>query len=429
MKIFQRLFAWVSSLPIAITLLLVIAFASGLGTAIPQGEAKAQYLENYSNHPIFGVINGDLILNLQLDHIYTSNWFLFLLTWLGIALIICSWRRQLPSLQSALKWIDYREPRQLSKLAIAKTISVKTGTQGISVLAAELQKKGWQVQKHPDRLAARKGLLGKIGPPLVHIGMVVLMIGAVWGALAGQRIERFLSPGRSFELLNQDGVSQLTLNLKSFKIDRDPTGVAEQFRSEIELIEEGEATTNIKEISVNHPLRYRGMTIYQADWALAGITIQLGQSPQFQFPLKSFPELGTQNWGVVIPTSPDGSNPVLISLSNEMGPIQVFDDNGQVLASLRPGSQSVYINDLPLRVLDVIPSSGLLLKRDPGVPLVYTGFAVTMLGGGLSVIATKQLWAVSDSKNSSLHVGGLCNRNLTGFANELPQLLKEISIA
>jgi hypothetical protein len=38
------------------------------------------------------------------------------------------------------------------------------------------------------------------------------------------------------------------------------------------------------EISVNHPLRYRGMTLYQADWSLATISLQLGRSPVLELP-------------------------------------------------------------------------------------------------------------------------------------------------
>ena len=75
-------------------------------------------------------------------------------------------------------------------------------------------------------------------------------------------------------------------------------------------------------------------------------------------------------------------------------------------------------------VHSVLPASGILLKRDPGVPLVYGGFAVALLGGGLSLIATRQLWAVSEP--GRLHVAGLCNRNLTAFASELPVLIKQL---
>ena len=78
---------------------------------------------------------------------------------------------------------------------------------------------------------------------------------------------------------------------------------------------------------------------------------------------------------------------------------------------------------LPLRVSSVLPASGLLLKRDPGVPLVYLGFAVTLIGGALSLIATRQLWAIAT--DDQLYVGGICNRNITAFAVELPGLLEE----
>jgi cytochrome c biogenesis protein len=59
---------------------------------------------------------------------------------------------------------------------------------------------------------------------------------------------------------------------------------------------------------------------------------------------------------------------------------------------------------------------------------VYTGFAIALLGGGLSLVATRQLWAVAEASEGAegrLHVAGLCNRNLTAFAAELPALLPE----
>jgi cytochrome c biogenesis protein len=60
------------------------------------------------------------------------------------------------------------------------------------------------------------------------------------------------------------------------------------------------------------------------------------------------------------------------------------------------------------------------------VPLVYAGFAVALVGGALSLVATRQLWAIADDPAGRLHVAGLCNRNLTAFAGELPALLKPL---
>ena len=263
----------------------MIAIASAIGTILPQGEAPDLYLERFNADPWLGLVNGDRMLQLQLDRIYSSGWFLLLLGWLGLALILCSWRRQWPALQAALRWIDYREPRQLSKLALAETLPSEDPHASLNALGQSLQAEGWTVQEKDGRLAARRGVVGRVGPMLVHTGLVLLMLGAAWGALAGNRLERFLAPGRSLDLLDRSGTSQMTLTLDSFAIERDPAGRTEQFRSQLLLQSAGDAPPLREEISVNHPLRYRGMTVYQADWSLATIP-QLGKSPLLQLPCK-----------------------------------------------------------------------------------------------------------------------------------------------
>jgi cytochrome c biogenesis protein len=269
-----------------------------------------------------------------------------------------------------------------------------------------------------------------VGPLLVHAGLVILLVGAAWGALAGQRLEQFLAPGRELELMDSRGTPQLTIALDDFAIERDPAGRPEQFRSRLRLIPPatGESSQRLSdplsaEISVNHPLRHRGITLYQADWALAALNLQLGRSPVLQVPLRSFPELGEQVWGVVLPTRPDGSDPVFLALSSEQGPADVYGPDGQLLGRLAPGGAPLDVRGLPVRLVSVLPASGILLKRDPGVPLVYAGFAVALLGGGLSLVATRQLWAVAEPAQGRLHLAGLCNRNLPALAAELPPLL------
>ena len=429
MKPLLKLASWISDLRLAIGLLLVIAIASGIGTAIPQKESGGFYQQLYDGQPWLGLIKGDGVLALQLDHVYSSTWFLALLAWLALSLLLCSWRRQWPALQAAMRWVDYQTPRQLSKLSVAETVASQTPAASLVQLEGMLKAQGWQIQSHPGRLAARKGLLGRVGPMLVHAGMVVLMLGAAWGSLAGQRSEQFLAPGRTLDLLNSRGQSQLVVALDGFSVQRDPAGRPEQFTSQLRLLE-GEAGPELKqaEISVNHPLRFKGITLYQADWSLAAITLQLGKSPLLQLPLQPFPQLGEQIWGLVLPTRPDGSEPVLLSLNNEAGPVDVYGADGELLGQLVPGGGATEIKGLPIRVASVLPASGILLKKDPGVPLVYAGFAIALAGGGLSLVATRQLWAIGEGEGASgrLHVAGLCNRDLPSFAQELPQLLGQL---
>ena len=429
LRLLQRLLAWIADLRLAIALLLVIALASGVGTAIPQQESEAFYHQRYDPAPWLGLLRADGVLRLQLDHVYSSGWFLALLAWLGLALLLCSWRRQWPALQASLRWIDYREPRQLSKLSVAETRATTDAQADLQRLEGTLRQRGWQVRRQDSRLAGRSGVAGRIGPLLVHAGMVLLMVGAAWGSVAGQRLEQFLAPGNDLELTDSRGHTRLTVLLDRFAIQRDPAGRPEQFTSTLRIQPpppgEGAALPPAEpaQISVNHPLRTRGITLYQADWALAAIELQLGRSPVLQLPLQPFPQLGEQVWGLILPTRPDGSNPVLVSLSSEEGPAEVFGPDGSSLARLVRGGEAVEVRGIPLRLAGVLPASGILLKRDPGVPLVYSGFAVALLGGGLSLIATRQIWAVAEP--GRLHLAGLCNRNLTAFAAELPLLLEQ----
>ncbi|MFN9628765.1 MAG: cytochrome c biogenesis protein ResB [Cyanobacteriota bacterium] len=426
-----RLVAWLADLRLAIVLLLLIAIASGLGTAIPQKESVDFYHQRYDDAPWLGWLKADGLLRLQLDHVYSSGWFLALLSLLGLALLLCSWRRQWPALQASLRWIDYTTPRQLSKLLLAETVD-GCRDDALEALGSHLRAKGWSVRALEGRLAARKGLPGRVGPLLVHAGLVVLMVGAAWGALAGQRLERFLAPGSDLELLDHQGRAQVTVVLDRFAIARDPAGRPEQFTSTLRLVPPapgGQASGGGEEhaeISVNHPLRYKGMTLYQADWTLASIQIQLGRSPVLELPLQRFPQLGEEVWGLLLPTRPDGSQPVLLTLGSEEGPVEVFGADGASLGRLIPGGEPLDVRGLPVRVAGVVPASGVLFKRDPGVPLVYSGFAILLVGGALSLVATRQLWVVEEigADRRRVHAAGLCNRNLTAFARELPALLE-----
>ena len=113
MIIFKNLILKISSLRFAISLIIFIAISSGIGTFIPQGNNKNFYIDIFDDAPIFGFLNGEKVLRLQLDHIYTSFWFLFTLILLCISLAACSFRRQIPSLKASLKWIEYKSEKNL----------------------------------------------------------------------------------------------------------------------------------------------------------------------------------------------------------------------------------------------------------------------------------------------------------------------------
>ena len=422
MKKVSQVLNWLSSLKIAILLLLLIAISCATGTIIPQLESDQYYLENYNKNPFLGIINGNILLLFDLNHIFTSFWFLLLLIWLAIALAVCSFRRQLPILKSALNWIDYKSPRQIAKLSVAQTIQTNNTSKSLGDLTNFLRKRRWNVRETDGRIAARQGVVGRVGPILIHLGMILLMLGSTYGSLNGQTIEKFLAPGRSIDLLDKQKEKELTIELENFKIERDPQGRAQQYKSTVNLIEP-DGNNQAKEISVNYPLRYKGLTLYQADWSLAAITIEINNSPKLQIPIQSIPELGEQVWGTIIPTNKNDKDTILLTVNNELGPVVIYDNDGSKLTSLST-SQEAEVKDSVIKIVNIIPSSGLLLKRDPGVPIVYTSFAIILIGGSLSLISTKKIWVIHEKENSIIYIGGLSNRNLSGLSKELPEFVR-----
>jgi len=421
MKKISQVLNWLSSLKVAILLLLVIAIACAAGTLIPQQESYQFYYDNFNKNPFLGIINANVLILFELNHVYTSFWFLLLLIWLGLALAVCSFRRQLPILKSALEWIDYKSPLQIAKLSISQTIVTNNYSESLEKIKINLKTQGWNIRETDGRIAARKGVIGRLGPILIHLGLILLMIGATYGSLNGKTIERFLAPGRSIDLLNNNEEKGLTIKLENFQIERDPQGRAEQYRSIVNIIDP-DGNNQSKEISVNYPLRYKGLTLYQADWSLAAITIQIENSPKLQIPIELIPELGEQVWGTTIPTKKDGQDPILITVNSELGPVSIFDSDGTFLTNLSPNKETK-VKDTLIKIVNIIPSSGLLLKHDPGVPLVYTSFAIILLGGSLSVISTKKIWVLHEKEKSMIYIGGISNRNLSGLTKELPKFI------
>ena len=139
MKKISQVLNWLSSLKIAILLLLLIAISCAVGTIIPQQESDQFYYDNFNKNPFLGIINGNILLLFEFNHVYTSFWFLFLLIWLGLALAVCSFRRQLPILKSALNWIDYKSPRQIAKLSIAQTIQTNNNSKSLEEVSIKLK--------------------------------------------------------------------------------------------------------------------------------------------------------------------------------------------------------------------------------------------------------------------------------------------------
>jgi len=426
-KFFRKIFAVIADLRLAIILLLAIALFSISGTIIEQNQGLSYYQQNYPEDPaLLGFLTWQVLLNIGLDHVYTTWWFVSILVLFGTSLIACTFRRQLPALKAAKIWKYYRQPREFNKLALSAELDVTKLTE----IKNNLIEKGYKVHQEDQCLYGQKGIIGRIGPIIVHIGMIVILLGAIWGAFTGFFAQEMVASGETFTIKNFIEAGALT-NLKKpqnfsvkvnkFWIDYSPQGAVDQFYSDLSVIDEQGKELDRKTIFVNQPLRYKGVTFYQTNWGISGVKVQLNNSPIFRLPMAELTtEASGRIWGTWVPTKPDMSEGVSLITKDLQGTMFIYDMKGNLVSATRPG-MPVEVNGINLKVLDLIGSTGLQIKSDPGVPMVYLGFALLMIGVVMSYVSFSQVWVLEN--NNSTFLGGKTNRAQVTFEREMFALI------
>lgn len=429
----QELLPVLTNLRLAIALLLLIAIFSSTGTVIEQGQSPAFYQANYPEHPaLFGFLTWKVIQVVGLDHVYRTWWFLALLILFGTSLTACSFTRQLPALKAAQRWKYYEEPRQFQKLAL----SAELDTGSLDSLSQILQKRRYKIfpdQEKENLLYARKGIIGRIGPIIVHIGIVAILIGGIWGAMTGFLAQEMVASGDTFQVTNIVDAGPLaakipkdwSVRVNRFWIDYTPSGGIDQFYSDMSVLNKQGEEVDHKKIFVNEPLRYHGITFYQTDWGIAGVRVQFNNSPIFQLPMAQLNTNGQGRiWGTWVPTKPDLSEGVSLLAKDLQGMVLIYDPTGKLVDTVRAG-MSTQVNGVKLKILDVIGSTGLQIKADPGIPIVYSGFGLLMLGVVMSYFSHSQIWALQ--KGDRLYVGGKTNRAQVAFEQEVLEILDRLT--
>lgn len=417
-----------ANLKLAIALLLLIALFSILGTVIEQGQTLEFYQANYPLQPaLFGFLTYERILAWGLDRVYSTWWFLTLLMLFGASLISCTIYRQIPLLKVARRWFFVQKPQTILKLPYAVTVPAARWSE---VMGA-LEKRGYHLWQTDKQFYASKGLVGRLGPIVVHASIVLILIGAIGGALGGFTAQAMIPSGETAGVTNitQAGMfskrwlpQDWRIKVNRFWIVYSEKGKIEQFYSDLSILDREGKELHRHTISVNHPLRFRGVTFYQASWDISKLRFQLNRSPILELPLSPLQaaSTGQKVWGTWLPTKPDLSEGISVIVPDLQGTVLIFAPNGELLHTTRVG-ETVEVNGIKLKLLEVVGATGLQIKADPGVPIVYAGFALLMVGVVMSYISYSQVWGLC--QGDILYVGGKTNRAQVAFHQELNSIL------
>lgn len=300
----------------AVSMLSVLGIASIIGTVLKQNEPYENYIIK------FGQFWFSFFESLGLYDVYHSGWFLLILLFLITSCSLCIYRN---SPLMVKEWRAFKEQateKSLNAFGHRETYSVNLTLENDNLANTKqqlihfLNAKGFKYKSKTkadgsELIAAKAGTHQRLGYIFTHAAMVVIFFGGlldgnlplkVQEILGNKRIEtqdipesqvpaisRLSTSNPSFRanMTLPEGMSDnvafvrvrdgylvqdlpFRIALKDFRIEHYATGQPKSFESDIVITDPDLKAPLAKTISVNHPLTYKGVAIYQSDFQDGG---------------------------------------------------------------------------------------------------------------------------------------------------------------
>jgi len=419
----QSLLKFLADLRFAITILLIIASSSIIGTVIEQDQSIETYKLNYPlTNQVFGFLSWDIIIKLGLDHVYKTWWFITFILLFGISLLTCTLLQQFPSLKIARRCQFFRTTDQFRLL----NISTKLQHLRLTQLLFRIKENQYTIFQQKNIIYCYKGLIGRIAPIIVHFSMILILFGSILGAVNGFKAQEIIPKTETFHIQNILTNGQLTkipkvsTRINDFWITYTKQTTISQFYSDISILNVDGNEVLQKTIFVNSPAKYNNIDYYQTDWNIIGLRIQNTNLSILQYPLISVLNDRNKVWLTWIPTDQELKKGITFLIDNLQGYCSVYNETGIFLGNLE--LNEIFNLNIPVTLIDIISSTGLQIKTDPGIPLIYTGFLFLMLSTLISYITYSQIWIIQYERK--IFIGGNTTRATFDFEIEFLKLIK-----
>lgn len=413
---------FIADLRFAIMTLISIITLSIIGTIIEQDQSIEHYKLNYPlSRPVLGFITWDFIIRFKLDHIYITWVFLIFLFMFSLSLWFCTLFQQFPTLKIARRCQFFRKLKLLNRLQICKRFN----NFSITNLMSNLKKKKYSIFQQKNTLYCYKGLVGKISPVIVHMSIILILLGAFYSSIFGFKAQEILLETETFSIQNllnnpyTQLLPKISTRINDFWITYNNFKIS-QFYSNISILNLNGNEVQNETISVNYPYNYNNVTFYQTDWSFTGLRIKTLQNYIYQYPLLKLIDTKNMLWLCWTTNFNQNNEGIILLLDNLKGYISIYTENGKLIANLEVNESWQLIPEL--RILDVISSTGIQIKTDPGLPLIYTGFFLLIISTGISYITYSQIWILKS--HDFCFVGGNTSRAIFNFELEFIKLTK-----
>jgi cytochrome c biogenesis protein len=431
-----------ASVKLALITLIVLAVTSIIGTLIQQGEVPSYYVQEY------GPNLARIFELLDITNMYGSWWFVTLLCLFAINLVVCTIER-LPRVWRLVTLDNLSiDTRQLEKMRFTHRVDASLPAAAAADRICRIMgRAGWRNQRrHEDGegsilLFAQQGAWTRLGVYIVHLSVLVILAGSITGTFFGFKAYVFLSEGRSTDkVFRQENREAVPLGFEvqcdRFENTYYPNGMLKQYRVYLTVLDPERGTPYQKSIVVNDPLTYRGITFYAVD-----------SYPADEFFVVIRNRTTAMEQVFRVPPEREAVWPGT-AVSFRIEELQRDQDGAVLQAKIRFTADAAaepsfyWLHD---RDTVTIQQSGqefsisfrqlysnlLRVTKDPGVPIVYFGCILILVGLAISFfLFHRRVWVTITPKGereARILVSGISNKHKSAFERRFRKLVDSTS--
>ncbi len=447
-------------------LLSSLALTAIIGTVVPQNENPDVYMQAYGDflYMFFNV--------LDIFDMYHAWWFQLLLLLLAVNLLVCSVERlsktwkiifikkpvfiidRFRTISNRVEFDDQRTPEQL------RQVFEPVINRSFKYLRIDSIENGFCI-------FAEKWRWTRLGVYVVHLSVILLLLGGIVGNIFGFSGHINVREGEtvnSIHLRKTGQIEKLDFEIRcdDFNVTFNNDGSPKEFRSSLTIIEKGKPVLK-KDIIVNDPLRYKGISIYQASYGEVpgnsipqkpvkkrtgedillnftstetGVLYQkkttIGKEIDIpgkkgKFTITGYKEsadfmgqnIGEAYMGILVP---EGQEPVEVLLPLHFPNFDKMRKDRVIISIADQEREMLNLS----KMSDKVYYTGLQVAKDPGVWFVYSGFILMLIGCYITFFMPLQRICIEiqkDGKKTRVYTSGTSNKNKT----RMEYIVKKIS--
>ena len=456
-RLLKEIWSFITSLKLTIFILIIISVTSIFGTVIPQNEHPDYYLKYYEPSTY------NLIKQLSLDNMYHAWWFITALSIFTLNLICCTLKRfpgfwRLITQKEKTPDDKFMQSLPLKKSFNLKKWSDQTRDELSSIVKKYIHKPLVQnISAGTCHMFAEKGKYARLSFYITHVGIVLIIVGALVGNFGYQGFMKLVE-GETSDTMYLRGSSESKkldfsircddFDLTYYQGSRRP----KDYKSRLTVIDGGKEVLS-KVIEVNDPLQYKGVFFYQSSYGTAsgagelliGVENLAEEEDVRKYKIKIGGRVKLDEKGhelMLLHFVPDfsiGANKQVISRSQELrnpaAQVALLKDKKLVekkwIFSNHPDFHESKNSEYKFSFLAFFGKeyTGLQITWDPGVWVVWTGCFLLTLGSYLIFFSShRRLWLKIEPKNDEymVTVAGTSSKNQEQFGKVFEQLFQEL---